>query len=498
MTSAAPELARLVGRQEPTLRLAPAYVSTSGPEAIELAAQAGLFLDPWQQLFLTDALGEREDGKWSAFEAALVVARQNGKGGAFEARALAGLFLLDERLIMYSAHEFKTAAEMFRRIEELIAGTSSMRKRVKRVTRSHGDEGIELTNGQRLRFFARSTGSGRGFSGDCNIWDEAQHLGEGPVDAMMPTMSARPNPQLLYGGSAPDKDMAPCEQIARVRRRALAGDDPSLVYHEYSAELCDDTCRVDCAEHDNPDDPQVWVKTNPGLGIRISVEHVARERASMSAKGFARERLSVGNYPSEESDQWGVIPQKTWRELADVDSQAGDRVAFAIDAAPTGSHAAVGVAGFREDGHGHVEIVDHRRGTGWVVERAAQLVQTWGPVAFVVDPRGPAGFLIADLEAAGVPVMKTSAGDVAAATDGFIAACGVADGDKATLRYAPHPALDVAVAGADTSRLGDGRKWNRRNPTTDISPLVAVTLARWGLTAVEDEEEPVEPWVRFG
>lgn len=490
----------LIGRQEPTTRLAPAYVATSGPEAIELSAQAGLILDPWQQLFMNDALGERADGKWAAFEAAIIVARQNGKGGIFEARALAGLFLLDERLIMYSAHEFKTAQEMFKRIEELIAGTSSMRRRVKRVLRSKGEEGIELVTGQRLRFFARSTGSGRGFSGDCNIWDEAQQLGEAPVDAMMPTMSARPNPQLLYGGSAPDKDLAPCDQIARVRRRALAGDDPSLVFHEYAAELCSATCGEGCTEHDNPADPDVWAKTNPGLGIRISVEHVARERASMSKKGFARERLSVGNWPSDVADQWDVIAEPIWRALADADSAAAEDkpIAFAIEATPGGTHAAIGVAGTRDDDLGHVEVIDHLRGTGWVVERMVQLRDSWSPAATVVDPGGPAGFLIADLEAAGVEVTTTSARDVAQATGSLIAACGVADGDEATLRYVPHPALDAAVAGATTKPLGDGRKWDARSASVDISPLRAVTLARWGLATAEEEQEAVEPWVMFG
>jgi hypothetical protein len=168
-----------------------------------------------------------------------------------------------------------------------------------------------------------------------------------------------------------------------------------------------------------------------------------------------------------------------------------------LDATPSGTHAAIGVAGIRDDDLRHVEVVTHERGTGWVIERAKQLEDAWHPVAFVVDPRGPAGFLIPALEAAGIKVTKTSAGDVAAATDGFIAACAVADGDEATLRCVPSPALDAAVAGAGTSRLGDGRKWNRRSPSTDISPLVAVTLAHWGLTTFT-EEKRVTPWVMFG
>jgi hypothetical protein len=218
----------------------------------------------------------------------------------------------------------------------------------------------------------------------------------------------------------------------------------------------------------------------------------------MGTTGFARERLGVGNYPSESGDLWSVIPETVWRDLADTESQAGDQVVFAIDATPGGTHAAIAAAGVREDELGHGEVVDHRPGTGWVVDRAVELKERWAPPPFVVDPRGPAGFLIPDLEAAGVEVAKTSAGDVAGATDSLIAACGVADGDESTVRFRPHSALDAAVAGADVKPLGDGRKWDRRSPSVDISPLVAVTLARWGLATFVEEEASVEPWVMFG
>ena len=111
----APESPRLVGSQEPTLRVVPEYVSTAGDEAIDLAEAAGLTLDPWQRLILRESLGERPDGSWAAFECAMIVSRQNGKGSVLEARVLAALFLLGERLTLYSCHEFKTAVEMFKR-----------------------------------------------------------------------------------------------------------------------------------------------------------------------------------------------------------------------------------------------------------------------------------------------------------------------------------------------------------------------------------------------
>jgi hypothetical protein len=484
----------LLGSQVPTHRYAPAYVSTSGPEAVRLARVAGLDLDPWQQDALFDILGEGPTGRWAAFEAAVLVARQNGKGGIFEARTLAGLFILRERLIMYSAHEFKTAAEMFRRIEALIDGTPAMRKRVKAVTRSKGEEGIELLPtkwtpaGQRLRFMARSKSSGRGFTGDCNILDEAQNLPDAAVDALMPTMSAVPNPQLLYGLSAPDKDIAPAEHMARVRRRALKGDADRLVWLEWSAELCNDECPKDCREHDDPGDPRVWAKTNPAMGRRIAQDFIAGEHESMGEAGFARERLSVGNWPVDKNAQWSIISEKTWRDLADEGSSAEGRVAFAIDVTSDGTYTAIVAYGLRPDGVGHVEVIEYRRGSGWVVARMTTLRDRWKPLATVVDAGSRTGALIADLEAAGIEITKPAARDVAASCGSLVVATGAADGDDPTIRYVPHPALDAAVAAAEKKPLADAWRWSAH------SPLMGASLARWGFVTYEEEDD-VMPWV---
>lgn len=504
----------LVGSQVPTLHVAPEFVSSAGDEAIALSARAGLVLDPWQSMILREGMGERADGGWAAFEVAIMVARQNGKGGIFEARVLAGLFLLAERLIMYSAHEFKTAQEMFRRIEQLIAGTSSLSRRVKAVSRSKGDEGIELLPskrcpaGQRLRFVARSTGSGRGFSGDCNIWDEAQHLGDGPVDALMPTMSARPNPQLWYGATAPDKDMAPCEQITRVRKRALAGGDGSLAYFGWEATLCTDQCAENCTEHDDPDDRQVWAKTNPGLNIRIREEQIVRERGSMSAKGFNRERLTVGNYPSV-GGGWEVISEAAWTATAhpkvtdelgnvlDPGSEPLDPVAFAVDVTPDRSAASIAVAGARSDGLVHLEVVDHRPGTAWVVDRTQALIEQWKPCAIALDAGGPAGSLVADFDEAGIELTKPKTRDAAAACgalyDAVVRPPDAPADWASSVRHIPHPALTSGLAGASKRPLGDAWAWDRRGTSVDISPLVAVTLARWAYTTRPREQKSAPP-----
>jgi hypothetical protein len=193
-----------LGSQRPTLVHRPVGgVTSAGPDIIELAATAGLFLDEWQRWFLTEAMSETAERRWAAFEVACVVSRQNGKGSIEEARQLGGLFYLREPLQVYTAHEFKTAFEHFLRITNLIEGCPEMDRKVQRIRRGAGEQAVELKTGERLRFLARSGGSGRGLTGDVVYLDEAFALTAAMMGALLPTLSAVPNPQLWYMSSAP-------------------------------------------------------------------------------------------------------------------------------------------------------------------------------------------------------------------------------------------------------------------------------------------------------
>lgn len=193
-----------VGSQRPThLHLPVGGVTSAGPDICELAATAGLVLDDWQRWFLTEAMSETADGRWTAFEVACVVSRQNGKGSILEARQLGGLFYLREPLQVHTAHEFKTAYEHFLRITNLVEGCADMDRKVQRIRRGAGEQAIELKTGERLRFLARSTGSGRGLTGDVVYLDEAFALTSAMMGALLPTLSAVPNPQVWYTSSAP-------------------------------------------------------------------------------------------------------------------------------------------------------------------------------------------------------------------------------------------------------------------------------------------------------
>jgi hypothetical protein len=468
------------GVQEPRIATVPPCVSSAGAEAVDLARMAGLHLDPWQQFVLQHALGERPDGKWAAFEVGLVVSRQNGKGSLLEARELAGLFLLDERLVIHSAHQFDTSLEAFQRLLHLVENTPDLSRRVKRVSKSHGEEGIQLTNGQRIRFRTRTKGGGRGFTCDCLILDEAMILPESTVGALLPTLSARPNPQVWYTGSAVDQDVHDQGMsLARVRKRGLSGTDPSLAYFEFSPDV-----RIEHAA-DVADDFEAWRQSNPALGFRISAEHIERERVAMDPKTFAVERLGIGDWPDPDEVSGQAINPQAWASCTDRASMAEDPVCFAFDVRPDRSGAAIAAAGRRPDGLAHVEVVEHHPGTGWVVGRLAELVEQHKPLAVICDAAGPAASLLAELDRRGVVVTVANAKDHAQA-------CGTLfDGvHQKSLRHGGTPELAAAIKGAVKRPLGDAWAWSRKSSAVDISPLVACTLALWGIGTQAQKAPP--------
>lgn len=465
-TLAVPSAAVPQGSQRPRIWSAPPSAWSEGERVADLAAQAGLFLDPWQAWVLDQGLGRRDDRMWAAFEVALIVSRQNGKGSILEALELAALFLDDfgVNLILHSAHEFKTAAEAFLRIRGLVSDHPVFERRVERIRTAAGNEAIELKNGKRLRFIARSSGSGRGFAADLVILDEAYNLGDDAMAALLPTLSTRPNPQIWYTSTA---GIETSVQLGRVRERGLAGADPSLAFMEWSVD-----------PGDGHDDPASWAKANPGMGIRISAEYIARERAALEAGAFARERLGVGMYPTDLADAWQVISKEAWLSLVDARSVPEDPVAFAADSMPDphGKFSAIAVAGRRADGLMHVEVTDHREGTAWLVPRLTELVRKHDPVAVVIDPTSKAASAIDGLEAAGIEVMKPSPREAAQACGQFYEMAT----DSQTLRHRGDVSLMTALGGAQSRPLSDAWAWARRNAAADICPLVAVTLAAWG------------------
>ena len=379
-----------------------------------------------------------------------------------EARELAGLLVFGEQSIVHSAHQQATARVGFERIKAYFDNYDDLRRKVKSITSALSREAIELKTGQMLRFPARTKATIRGFSIDCLILDEAQIFSDLALQAVQPTMAARPNPQMWLLGTPPTlaDDGA---VFTRCRDDGLMGKDRRLCWCEWSCEPGVDL-----------DDREAWAASNPALGIRIGYEAIADERAAMSDEGFARERLGMWSTASVAS----VIAPQAWRDVTDEGSVAVDSIALAVDVSPDRERASVALAGRRRDDLWHVELVDQRDGVGWVVEAVGDLVAA-NPTkirTLVVEGTSPAGALVDDLRRQGVRATVARGQDVTAACGRFFD--GVAE---QWVRHIGQEQVTVALSMARKRTQPDGAwVWSRKSSGGDITPLTALTLALWG------------------
>lgn len=451
----------------------PRNVDTWGSRVATLCEHAGFVPDEEQRDILDVIFAEREDESPAAFETAVVCPRQNLKTGVFKMAALGWLYITKQRLIVWSAHEFATSAEAFRDIAVLIENTPFLNEQVKAIYRGHGDESIELHGDRRLVFRTRTRSGGRGLSGDKIVLDEAMFLQPGHMGALLPTLSARPDPQLVYGGSA---GMADSIVWRGVRDRGRAGDDPRLGYFEWCDDLPGECAVPNCMHRLKTagcrlDDERRWERSNPALGRRISVEHIRAERRAMPVEEFGRERL--GWWDDADEDLEALL--EDWQACADDSAHSMGHPVFGLDVSPGLRSAAIVAALPLAEGVPLVEVVEHHAGTDWVASRAKELQAAHVPLEWVLDPSGPAGALLPDLAEIGIVPRQVSGremGQACAAMAGLVG--------RRALRHMGDPTLSSAIGGSIRRDVGDGLwTWSRRRSGADICPLVATTVALW-------------------
>jgi hypothetical protein len=299
--------------------------------------------------------------------------------------------------------------------------------------------------------------------------------------ALLPTLSARPNPQVWYAGSAVDQEVHDDGIVfARVRERGIEGDDPSLAYLEWS---------LDCERPQDLDeihltDPDAWKRSNPAYGIRITKDHIAKEQRAMDARMFAVERLGVGDWPDTDASQH-VIDMNLWSSLVDYDSRPQDPVCFTFDVTPDRKRASIAVCGRRSDGVPHIEIVERNPGTKWLPQRLAELVNRHECLTPRCDGASPAASLIPKLTELGVEVEVVENREMAQACGHFYDTV-----EQSDLRHLGTSEMTNALKGAAQRLLGDSWAWSRKNSSTDITPLVASTLALWAVSFQKPSKRP--------
>lgn len=495
----------------------PSYTQTLGPEVCDLATLAGLPPDPEQELALSAlfALGPNPMIS-AAFEFAVVAARQNLKTALFQMAALGWLFVTDQELVVWSSHEMDTTNEAFENIVNLITDTPALSRRLDPdfgkdpgIKRGNGKELIKLRptaecpHGQRLKFKARTHGGARGLTGNKIILDEAYALKKVHMGSLLPTLSAVKDPQVVYGSSACHADS---EVLRGVVTRGREGTSPRLGYLEFCApenvcedEACSHVVGVEGCAMDNLEYVRM---ANPALERRITVDYILAEREALSPEEFGRERLGWHDKPDSATE--ALIKPDQWKALEDPLSEPLDPVAFGVYVKLDRTASAIGVVGRRADGKFHVGIVpavrgksiDSLPGTAWIPDRVKELAGEWKPCAVVIDGHSAAASLITTIEGLGVEVVKSNATDLAKACGLFYDAVMAEPDSEASLRHRAATPLTRSVTSAKKRDLSDAWAWDRKDKDSDITQLMAVTLAMHGL--IEFGNQPtVEVWQPF-
>jgi hypothetical protein len=486
---------------KPAFLSIPPRTGSYGDEAVDLALLAGRELDAEQQLAVDARLSYGPGGRWVALEGGIVEARQNGKTtNVLEPVTLFDFFLLPPDRIVWTAHLFRTAREAFTDFDVMIASTPYLSRRVKKISYANGEESIELhhpdgpsaSQGAKLEFLARSKGGGRGLGGKRVVMDEALFLAAESMGALMPTLAARSmsgDPQIDYGSSAGRIDS---DHLRGLRVRGRRGGDPTLVWVEF----CDpsgwanppcvrgkDCTHVVGTDGCALDDETRWRSANHALGRRISYEYVRGERRALSPREFGRERMGWWDDPVNDTTSF----LEDWLDCTDTTSVSIGQPVYAIDVAPNSRSAAIVAATELPGGRTHLELVEYRTGVRWVAERCNQLnTAAIAPLEWVLDPGGPAGVLLPSLATVGIDPRKTTFRELGRACEGVSVAV-----QGHAIAHLGDPIITAAITGAGRRDIGDGMwAWSRRRSDADICPLVAASIAWWGLATTEAPKPP--------
>lgn len=471
-----------VGRQLPTRFVAPLWHTSAGDDAVDLAAACGLDLLPWQQIVLRNALGERMD-KWAAFEVALLVPRQNGKNVIVTARQLAGLFIFDEEQQVHTAHKFKTARAAHRDLVRCIERQPELWSQVKSAPTSSENTSVVLHGtGNRIDFLARQNGQGRGLSGDTVYLDEAFQLSQEVVGDLLPTLSARPRPQIWYTSSAA---METSDVLDELEQRATKRPEQEgfLAYFEWAADL---------AKHAR-DTPEAAAMSNPSMGYFQDWAWIrGTELRAMNTEQYNRERLGV----RPDKDMTAAIGADVWdRAAIGPDAVAGVAVvkrSYALEVTPDRDMSVLAGAAELEDGRVVVEILDQRGGTAWAAQACKdRTTRHPGWAGVVVDSFSGAAAVAPHLIAEGVAVTMATTRDLVTGTADFYDRLTHKDPDSGHPDpLILHPMngsgfLDDAAYTARRRLVGSSKTawtWDTGPAQVHLAPLRAVTLAVKGLS----------------
>ena len=505
----------------------------------------GVTFLPWQRWLSIHALELLPSGRLRFRTILVLVARQNGKSTWAKVLVLFLMMVRRVRLVLGTAQDLDLAEDLWDETLELLYDgdddeAGELEELIARVTRVNGKKQFSLAFPWRPVYKVRAANrrGGRGKTAGAVLLDELrEHQTWDAWGAITKTTLTKEEALVVCITNAGDATSVVLRHL-RMMAHAALGDPDGICAAE-------DTPGVPHARDDDGDDLVVdvdedaldeddmfiaewsaapgtdrwnrdgWAQANPSMNHRHPDGSAALPEKNIASA--ATKDPDHVFFPENMCQWWagaaaGPFPGDTWEQGTDADSRVADPLAvtYGVDTSWDRTMTYVAVAGHREDGAGHVEIVAQRAGVDWVRRWVLDRASAERPVRLAFQRRGaPASGMAemfcerdddtpADREAMQwvelVPLEGAELGiacgrmyDAVAAADWSLDPDAEVREPPGRVFHRPQPVLDLAAGTAHVKPAGDAYLWDRRKSPNDVAPLCAVT---WALSALLTQPEP--------
>lgn len=253
-------------------------------------------LEPWQQFVLWNIFGwKNADGTRRFRYAYIEIARKNGKTAL---SAGIGLYMLfadgESRPEVYSAATVKDQAKIcFSDAVEIVKATD-----LKNYLTPYRNSIVYELKGGTMKPLSSDYGTHDGLNPSCGIIDEFHaHKDSGMFDVIKSAFGARRQPLMFIITTAGFDKSGVCyayrENVIKVLRGV--NEDDSLFGIIYTLD-----------DKSEWDDPKMWIKANPNLGVSLSTDYLADQ-----VKDAKNRPEAVRNVMTKNVDLW-VDAERTW------------------------------------------------------------------------------------------------------------------------------------------------------------------------------------------
>ena len=253
-------------------------------------------LESWQQFVLWNIFGwKNADGTRRFRYAYIEIARKNGKTAL---SAGIGLYMLfadgESRPEVYSAATVKDQAKIcFSDAAEIVKATD-----LKNYLTPYRNSIVYELKGGTMKPLSSDYGTHDGLNPSCGIIDEFHaHKDSGMFDVIKSAFGARRQPLMFIITTAGFDKSGVCyayrENIIKVLRGV--NEDDSLFGIIYTLD-----------DKSEWDDPKMWIKANPNLGVSLSTDYLADQ-----VKDAKNRPEAVRNVMTKNVDLW-VDAERTW------------------------------------------------------------------------------------------------------------------------------------------------------------------------------------------